>query len=180
MSLPFEPVHALDGRLPQGSAGEDRLVVLRRVAAVSVLAVPGAHIVAEKALRAEDGLGIRFVSPGEWLAVQPGGDAEGLRLRLAVSLDAIAHVIDQSDGRVHLRLEGPNARTILSKGIGIDFRGLDMGGSAGTLCGHIPVLLARTGAHRFELAVMRSFAESLLHDLLAMGREFGLSADFEG
>ena len=41
-----------------------------------------------------------------------------------------------------------------------------------TLIGHIAVHLTRTGPDRFELMVLRGFAESLWHDLETMSAEF--------
>jgi sarcosine oxidase subunit gamma len=91
-----------------------------------------------------------------------------------------AYVVDQSDGRAVFRLAGPNARSILAKGIGLDLHPavFALGGSANVLCGHIPVNLARTDENAFELIVARSYAESLFDDLMRMGRAFDLTAAF--
>ena len=66
---------------------------------------------------------------------------------------------------------------ILMKGVAIDLSGgaLAIGASTNLALGHISVNLARTGETAFEILVMRSYADSLHHDLKIAGQEFGLS-----
>jgi heterotetrameric sarcosine oxidase gamma subunit len=136
----------------------------------SVLAFKGQADAVEAALNALSGVNLRKVGPGEWLAVTAERGA---------GLDEIAGamVVDQSHGRALFRLKGPQAVRILMKGVGVDLPGgaLPVGASAMMAFQHLTVNLARTGDDAFELIVLRSFAESLHHDLRLAGREFSLS-----
>lgn len=95
-------------------------------------------------------------------ALTSSGSAE-----LATALKPRAFVSDQSHGRVRIGLSGPAARDLLSKGTAVDLDPAIFaeGQSAVTLFGHISVQLARTGADRFELTVLRSFSDSLWEEL---------------
>jgi heterotetrameric sarcosine oxidase gamma subunit len=135
----------------------------------SVLALKGQADAVEAALNALSGVSLRKVGPGEWLVVTAErgaglGDIAG------------AMVVDQSHGRSLFRLKGPQAVRILMKGVGVDLPGgFPIGTSAMMAFQHLTVNLARTGDDAFELIVLRSFAESLHHDLRLAGREFSLS-----
>jgi sarcosine oxidase subunit gamma len=112
---------------------------------------------------------VRAVGPGEWLAASgdPAQDPE---------IDG-AMVVDQSHGRVLFRLRGPDSIRLLMKGVAVDIagNGFAIGMSASMAFGHLTINLARIGEQAFEIIGMRSFAESLYHDLKLAGREFGLS-----
>lgn len=86
---------------------------------------------------------------------------------LAGVLQGKAFVSDQSHGRVRIGLSGARAFEVLAKGTALD---VDPGAFAAgqatmTLFGHVSVQIARTGHDRFELTVLRSFAESLWDEL---------------
>ncbi|RFB84985.1 sarcosine oxidase subunit gamma [Rhizobium leguminosarum bv. trifolii] len=89
---------------------------------------------------------------------------------LAAALAGKAVVMDQSHGRVRIGISGRSSRLLLSKGTAIDLDPavFPEGGSAMTMVGHISVQIARTGDDSFELTVLRSFAESLWHELRHM------------
>lgn len=112
---------------------------------------------------------LRKVGPGEWLLI--GSDPEQ-----DPAIDG-AMVVDQSHGRTLFRLSGPDSIGLLMKGVAVDIAGsgFPVGASASMAFGHLTVNLARTEEQRFEIVGMRSFAESLYHDLRLAGREFGLS-----
>jgi sarcosine oxidase subunit gamma len=85
-------------------------------------------------------------------------------------------VIDLSHGRTLFRLRGPDCLRLLMKGVAVDLAGSFMVGSSANMAfGHLAINLARTADRTFEIIGMRSFAESLYHDLKLAGREFGLS-----
>lgn len=136
----------------------------------SVLAFKGQADAVEAALKAQPGLSPRKVGPGEWLVVTP-------ERSIGVGEIAGAMVVDQSHGRTLFRLKGPQAVRILMKGVGVDLPGdaFPVGQSAMMAFQHLTVNLARTGEDSFQLIVLRSFAESLHHDLRLAGREFSLS-----
>lgn len=112
---------------------------------------------------------VRTVAPGEWLVVS-GDPAQ------APAIDG-AMVVDQSHGRSLFRLGGPDAISILMRGVAIDLVGgaMPVGSSTNVAFGHLSVNLARLAETGFELIVGRSFAENLYHDLKQAGRGFGLT-----
>lgn len=182
MSKTYISRHPLEGRIPAdaGIRAVDHLEVPRNVAIATVMAADGGDAFVAAALAAAGDLSVRFVGPGEWLVLSLADTPEVLQRNLSLLLAEAAHIVDQSDGRVLLRLSGPNVRRILAKGVGIDLHPAisEIGTSSNVLCGHISVNLARTAENEFELIVMRSFAESLFEDLKLMGREFDLSVGF--
>jgi len=112
--------------------------------------------------------------PGQWFIV---GEAPLSRAALGTFLGGLpngAVAVDQSHGRVRVRIAGPRVERVLEKGSGVDLTGavFPVGHSATTLIGHIAVHVARTGDASFELTVLRSFAGSLWDDLVRMSREF--------
>jgi sarcosine oxidase subunit gamma len=135
----------------------------------SVLAFKGQEQAVAAALANFAAGSVRTVGPGEWLVAtsDPAQDPQ---------IDG-AMVVDQSHGRVLFRLKGPDSIRLLMKGVGVDIAGsgFPVGASASMAFGHLSINLARTGQNAFEIVGMRSFAESLYHDLKLAGREFGLS-----
>lgn len=182
MSKTYISRHPLESRIPAdpGIRAVDHLDVPQHVAIATVMAADGGDAFVAAALAAAGDLSLRFVAPGEWLALSQLDTPEILQRNLSLLLAEAAHIVDQSDGRVLLRLSGPNVRRILAKGIATDLHPnvFEVGTSSNVLCGHISVNLARTGENEFEIIVMRSFAESLFDDLKTMGREFDLSVGF--
>ncbi|MEI2300616.1 sarcosine oxidase subunit gamma [Ensifer sp. MJa1] len=174
--------HALEQKLRStpAPAAADHLMVGHWRAIATVLARAGREDAVQQAIASEPDLSLRFSGPGEWLVVSEAEAPSGLVRRLEALCDGQAYVVNQSDGRVLLRIFGPNVRTMLAKGIGLDLHPavFALGGSANVLCGHIQVNLARTEEDAFELVVPRSFAESLFDELMRMGREFDLTAAF--
>jgi sarcosine oxidase subunit gamma len=82
---------------------------------------------------------------------------------LADHLRGRGFVCDQSHGRISIALSGPRAADVLARGTAVDLdrAAFPVGQSAVTLFGHVSVQLTRTQATRFELTVLRSFAEDL-------------------
>ncbi|GAA3071691.1 sarcosine oxidase subunit gamma [Rhizobium viscosum] len=82
---------------------------------------------------------------------------------LADHLKGRGFVSDQSHGRIRIALSGPRAADLLAQGTAVDLdaAAFPIGQSAVTLFGHVSVQLTRTQAARFELTVLRSFAEDL-------------------
>jgi heterotetrameric sarcosine oxidase gamma subunit len=184
MIKPFTSRHPLYGRLPvePGIRAVDHLEIPRRQAIATVMAVDGEEAAVAAGLAGLSGVSVRFAGPGEWLAVSPTETPDSLQRNLSLLFAEIAYIVDQSEGRVVLRLSGPNVRRLLAKGVATDLHpsAFAIGTASNVLCGHVSVNLARTGDNEFELIVMRSFAEALFDDLRLMGREFDLSADFSG
>lgn len=104
--------------------------------------------------------------PDDWLITTL--DDEGRRGGIAVEarrrLAGVAAAVDQSHGRVVLRLEGEGTRALLQHGCNIDLdaAAFPAGAMAQTGINGIAVLLHAVAAERFDLHVARSFAASLV------------------
>lgn len=94
---------------------------------------------------------------------------------IAAQLKGIAPVVDQSHGRVVIRIEGPKARAVLAKGTPVDLYPdeFPMGKSALTQMAHVGVHVTRVGEDAFDLSVFRGFAESFWEWLTEQAEEFG-------
>ncbi len=161
------------GRTAPAAAGV-RLMALPEGRVLHVLAADERAL--DTDLRAAALGDVRFCSVGQWFIVgdEPlsRGDPDALSRRLA----DVAAVSDQSHGRVRIGISGPNVRDLLAKGTAVDLddAAFPVGRSVMTLIGHIGVNLARTGADKYEMIVLRGFAESLWDEMIHMGLEFGV------
>jgi sarcosine oxidase subunit gamma len=117
---------------------------------------------------------LRTVSPGQWFIVDDTALSHADFQALAARLKPAGDVVDQSHGRVRIRLRGPQAARVLSKGTAIDLvlSSFPVGRSATTLIGHIGAHITRINNDGFEIIVLRGFAESLWDELDHMSREF--------
>lgn len=127
-----------------------------------------------------EGQGIAFVwaGPDQWLAVAERKDGRDLEVELKAALSGIASVVDQSDGRVVVRISGARARDILAKGIPVDLdaRAFKPGNVAITHASHIGVILWQIDDKpTYEVALFRSYVDSFAHWLLDSAAEYGLS-----
>lgn len=114
------------------------------------------------------GFDLRPSAPGQWFAVGPAG------VDYSAAFGAGVYVVDQSHGRVLIRISGAPVRSVLAKGTALDLYPdqFPIGAATTTLVGHIAVHLCRTGEDQFDLLVLRGFADSLWHELEAMSAEF--------
>lgn len=115
---------------------------------------------------------IRSFGPGQWLAVrnQPTSHAELQAMVAKLAPDAYG--VDQTHGRVRIEVSGRAVTSVLAKGTAVDFEGMAIGQLAMTMMGHISVHMTRCGQDRFELVVLRGFAESLWDELVLLSAEF--------
>lgn len=180
MSLTLYHRHVLEDYLAgfEAKANPNHLAVIRRPAIFSVLAHRGSEVSVEAALKSVEDVQLRNCAPGEWQVVSTASGAAVVENLLGEIAEASA--VDQSDGRVLLRVYGPNVRKILAKCVAVDLHAdaFSIGASANTLCCHVAANLARTGAETFEIIVPRSFAGSVFEEMMEMGREFALTAAF--
>lgn len=106
-------------------------------------------------------LDILWLAPDEWLVVRPA-DGDGLADRLDAALAGLHHsVIDVSQGRVVLELEGAEARTVLAQAASLDLRprAFGPGRCAQTPLARVPVILQALDAPpRVRVFVRASFA----------------------
>ena len=182
MTIPLLHRHPLEDYIV-GFAAEPNphhLSVLRRPVVFSVLAHAGHETDIDAALFEMADISARFSGPAEWLVVSEAIAPESLVRDLAALGAQRASFLDQSEGRVVLRIRGPHVRKILAKVLGLDLHpdNFDIGTAAATLCCHVPANLARTGEDEFEIAVMRSYAGMVFEELVEMGREFAMTAAF--
>ena len=181
MAYDYQTVHVLDGTIGAiAERRENHLAVHRTTAIAAVLAAPGQTAEAAGILVANGEFEARFCGPGEWLVLSEAHAPETLVAELSVRLGDFAFVVDQSHGRVVLTLSGPDAARILANGVAVDLHpdAFPVGRAANVLCNHLSLNLARTGDERFDLTVMRSFAEALVEDIKIMARSHDLSVDF--
>ena len=181
MAYDYQTVHVLDGTIGAiAERRENHLAVHRTTAIAAVLAAPGQTAEAAGILVANGEFEARFCGPGEWLVLSEAHAPETLVAELSVRLGDFAFVVDQSHGRVVLTLSGPDAARILANGVAVDLHpdAFPVGRAANVLCNHLSLNLARTGDERFDLTVMRSFAEALVEDMKIMARSDDLSVDF--
>ena len=108
-----------------------------------------------------------------WLAVGEGGPA--FASALATSLAGVADVADQSGAYGVLDLTGPNAATVLAKGLPIDLHPSAFAADAVAVSHieHIGVTVWRIPGG-FRLATPRSSAGSFWHWLSTSAAEYGL------
>lgn len=142
-------------------------------AIIHVLAAPDATDLEARLRHLAKG-DMRAVSPGQWFIVgeQPLSHAD--MKALFAALEPQATGIDQSQGRVRIRIEGKMAERVLAKGTAVDLSpaAFPVGHSVATLIGHIAAHLTRLDGRVFEVIVLRGFAESLWDDLARMSLEF--------
>lgn len=86
---------------------------------------------------------------------------------LAEPLKGKAFISDQSHGRIRIGFSGLQAADLLARGTAVDLdpSAFPVGHSAVTLFGHVSIQLTRTATDRFELTVLRSYAEDLYETL---------------
>lgn len=123
-----------------------------------------------------------WLGPDEWWIVAQA-DAARTRDKLAKALGSLtAAVTDVSESRTCLRVSGPRARDLLSKGCPLDLhpRLFDAGACAQSVLAKTGVTLHQTagdaarGGPSFDLYVVRSFADYLWRWLEDAAQEYGL------
>ncbi len=104
---------------------------------------------------------VLWLGPDEWLVTMPAGNRD-LAERLGAALAGQHHsVVDVSQGRLLLELEGASAQAVLAQGTGLDLRPRNFGPGrcAQTTFAHVPVVLQQVDATpRFRIFVRASFA----------------------
>ena len=119
------------------------------------------------------GLMMVGVQPDSRLVVQPGG--QGLAGKLDGKLGKLAMVTSQSHGRTLMRIAGPRARDVLSKGTAVDLhaQAFKPGMAAATQIGHVGVTIVCTGADSFDLITGSTFAAGFWDGLCELSLEWG-------
>ena len=162
------------GANPVPSSNAFAMKALPEGTLIQVLGKPGGDDLGDllRELSGGEANAVRAAGPGQWFIV---GNEPTSHADLQVLLGRLApHAfgVDQSHGRVRIEVSGSVVAQVLAKGTAIDFEGMAVGHSAMTLIGHISVHMTRCAPDRFELTVLRGFAESLWEELVHMGAEF--------
>lgn len=182
MPVTYAARHVLEDHISgfEATPNPHHLAILRAVSVFSVLAHSGHEADIDEALTNLEDVHVRFCGPGEWLVVSETVAADTIARQLSDLGSPRAAFVDQSDGRVVLRIHGPKVRSILAKCTAIDLHPdlFEIGQSANCQICHVAANLARTGQDAFEIIVMRSFAGFLFDEMREMGREFALTAGF--
>src|SRR5258708_36052518 len=114
-----------------------------------------------------------WLGPDQWLVVAPASD---IAPRLETALGNLHHsLLDISGGRLVLELAGPEARTVLAKGMSLDLHVsvFKTGSCAQSALARVPVVLQQLDeTPRYRLYVRRSFAPYIVAWLAAAMREF--------
>lgn len=107
-------------------------------------------------------INVLWLGPDEWLVTAPVETGSDLTERLESALVGMHHsVIDVSQGRIVLELEGAEARAVLAQGVSLDLRprAFGPGHCAQTGLARVPVILQQIDATpRFRIFVRESFA----------------------
>jgi methylglutamate dehydrogenase subunit D len=165
----------LKGVAQAGRFGADKgapgviLSVVHPFSLVTVIARKGKSKAVKDGLAALRGARAMWAGPGQYYV--KGAESAALKKKLG---DA-ASIIDQSHGRVTLRIAGPKSRALLAKGTPVDLHTdeFPVSASAVTQMAHVGVHLTRTGKEEFELSVFRGFSESFWEWLTEQALEFG-------
>jgi len=136
----------------------------------SVAPFKGKQTAVSKALKAAVGLGMpkvgRMDSKGEARALWAG---RGRALVMGVALPDLegAALTDQTGANAVLRIEGPAVDAVLARLVPLDLRAtaFPVGQTARTMVGHMMASVTRVGDAAFEVMVMRSMAQTLVHDI---------------
>lgn len=156
------------------------LAVLKRPTVISVMVHAGFEADMAKALQALPDVSCRFAGPGEWLLVSGTSGVDSLLRDVAALGAEKVSALDQSDGRVVMRIVGPRVRQILAKCLALDLHPDEfaIGRATNAQCCHVAANLARSAENTFEIMVMRSYAGFVFEELVEMGREFAMTTGF--
>lgn len=141
----------------------------------TVIARSGKSRATQEAIATVRGVKVMWAGADQYY-VRSDSTVEGaLCLDLKKKLAGLASVIDQSHGRVTIRIAGEKARAVLAKGTPVDLHPdeFPLGQSAVTQMAHVGIHLTRVGEDAYELSVFRGFAESFWEWLTEMALEFG-------
>lgn len=159
---------------PRGRAASVLIEPLAEGHVLHALAAAGAEVPPGHLAALSDGAphAVRRLAPGQWLIV---GDAplDPAEMRARLGAASGLALSDQSHGRVRIALTGPRARFLLAKGSAVDFSAaaFPLGHGTPTLFNHVGIHVTRTDEDRFELLVLRSFAQSLWEELATLSAD---------
>ena len=174
-------VSPLVGVTQQGRFGADKgppgilLSVVHPLSIILMIARKGKIKDLKAALATLQNVEILWAGPDQFYVQSYDTDDNALYEELSAKFTGIASIIDQSHGRVVIRIAGPKSRALLAKGTPVDLHDTEfaIGKSALTQIAHVSVHLTRTGSDEFILSVFRGFSESFWEWLISQAAEFG-------
>lgn len=98
-----------------------------------------------------------MLGPDEWLLHAPEGEAEAVAAAFA-AVEAPHSLVEIGDRETALRIEGPQAATLLAFGCPLDLEAIPPGASRRTVFDGVQIVLTREGQELWRLACWRSFA----------------------
>ena len=113
--------------------------------------------------------------PNQWMVIGESRATESLLVIIHSAVQKKAAVVDQSHGRVGLRLSGEHARAVLQKNCALDLHRCSFvpGNCALTMIAHIAALLIQVDdAPTYDMFVNRSFARSFARSVAHSCEEF--------
>lgn len=130
--------------------------------AKAVLAAVGLGVPGRRAILVEGDRAVAWMSPDEVLILCPHAEAPALAARMAAALAGDhALVVDVSDARARLRIQGPGAREVLAKGAPVDLSpgAFGPGEIRRTRLGQVAAAFWMSGPEAFDLVCFRSVAD---------------------
>lgn len=119
---------------------------------------------------------LAWAGPGRWLVEAANLAPAAFECDLRNALSDLASVTSQSDGRTIIRVKGPKAREVLSRGVPLDLdpRVFAPGDTALTVVAHMNAHLWQCDTTpTYDFAVFRSYAVSFCNWLLNAAAQFG-------
>ena len=149
--------------------------VVHPLSFVSVIARAAKGKATKDVLDSLRGVRVMWAGPDQYYVQSASQDEGGLVKDLHKKLAGLASIIDQSHGRVTIRIEGPKVRAVLAKGTPVDLHPetFPVGRSAVTQMAHVGIHLTRVAPDAYELSVFRGFSESFWEWLTEMSLEVG-------
>lgn len=148
---------------------EALLEIIGTVTGLALSATPNAGAIGDEAKAFS-------IGPGRYLVA--GTDTLGAKLQAALPTD-IGTATDLSHGRTAIRIAGPRAEWVLAKLFALDFSPTAFPLGQGRATAHHDVFaqIQRTGADRFDIYVLRSFARAFWQELRAAAEETGYAVE---
>ncbi len=118
---------------------------------------------------------VAWNGPNQWMVISQGDATAGLLEKIQNAVGDKAAVVDQSHGRVGMRLSGEHARTVMQKNCPLDLHPVSFatGNCALTTVAHVGALLIQVDdTPTYDLFVNRSFARSFADSVKHSCHEF--------
>ena len=167
---------ALQGRFGAGRGQPGvQFRVRHPLSIVTVIARKGKAKAVVTALGGLKGATVQWAGPDQYFVLAEGRGEGALHAQVKALLGGGASVVDQSHGRVVIRIAGHKARDVLAKGTPVDLYPdeFPVGKSALTQMAHVGVHLTRVDDDVYDLSVFRGFAESFWEWITGQAEEFG-------